>query len=215
MLPIAKGILTALIMTVGVGPGMLINFHTSLRRGFVAGLFVVAGLYASDFTFIAINYFGVFRVIQSFQHQHTGSIVCGSVLCIFGILMLLKKPAAVAASEESKPLPRTGSLLKGFLSGYVVNISNPFVFVFWMTLMSVASLNFGFRTAPFYVYFSAVICTALCLDIAKSYLFSRLKNGIREKIMKRINSGIGTILASAGAVIICRSLFIISQPLRP
>jgi arginine exporter protein ArgO len=101
-----KGILTALIMTVGVGPGMLINFHTSLRRGFVAGLFVVAGLYASDFTFIAINYFGVFRVIQSFQHQRTGTIVCGSVLCIFGIVMLLKKPAAVAAAEESRPLAR-------------------------------------------------------------------------------------------------------------
>ena len=73
----AKGIFTAFIMTVGVGPGMLINFHTSLRRGFVAGLSVVAGLYLSDSIFIAINYFGIFHLIQSFHHQRTGGSSAG------------------------------------------------------------------------------------------------------------------------------------------
>ena len=212
---IGKGIFTALIMTVGVGPGMLINFHTSLRRGFVSGLSVVAGLYLSDSIFIAVNYFGVFRFVQSFHHQRLASIICGSVLCAAGISLALKKASAIEAASADTAFPAAASMLKGFLSGFIVNMTNPFVFVFWMTLMSVATLNLGFRSREFFIYFAAVVGTALCLDIIKSYLFSRMKTGLKAKFIARINHGIGTVLASAGIVIICRSVIIFGQPLHP
>jgi threonine/homoserine/homoserine lactone efflux protein len=215
MLPLTKGILTALIMTVGVGPGMLINFHTSMRRGFIAGLFVVAGLYLSDLTFIAINYFGVLFLIKYLQNQRAVAIICGIMLCIFGIAMLLNKPRAIVVSKKIKHVHSFRDLLKNFLSGFIVNISNPFVFIFWMTLMSIASLNFGFRTQSFHIYFAAVILSALCLDITKSYFFSRFRSGIKENFMKMINLGTGTVLAFCGVAIICRSIFIIHQPLFP
>jgi threonine/homoserine/homoserine lactone efflux protein len=208
MIPLAKGMLTAFIMTLGVGPGMLINFHTSLRRGFAAGVSVVAGLYVSDLVFIAINYFGVLHLIQSFQHRRTGGIVCGAILCVFGISMVLKKQKAIVSPAGDDTVADTGSLLQGFLSGFVVNMTNPMVFVFWMTLLSIAALNFGFRTYPFFIYLAGVVGTALCLDIAKSYLFSRIKIGLKTKVMAWINHGIGTVLASAGIVIICRSIFV-------
>ena len=102
-------------------------------------------------------------------------------------------------------------MLKGFLSGFAVNMTNPFVFIFWMTLMSIATLNFGFRTYSFFIYFAGVVGTALCLDITKSYLFSRIKTGMKAKVMAWINHGIGTVLASAGIMIICRSLVVFSH----
>lgn len=215
MLPLAKGIITALIMTVGVGPGMLINFHTSLRRGFVAGLSVVAGLYISDIILIAVNYFGIFHFIRSFQHNRAASIICGAILCAAGISMAFKKTPSIDSAAQGAAIPGAGSLFKGFLSGFIVNITNPFVFVFWTTLMSIATINFGFRTHGFFIYFATVVATALCLDIGKSFLFSRMKKGLKSKLMARINHGIGTVLASAGMVIICRSVFVLSQPLRP
>jgi threonine/homoserine/homoserine lactone efflux protein len=207
--------LTAFIMAVGVGPGMLINFHTSLRRGFVAGLSVVTGLYLSDATFIAINYFGVPQLIKSFHHQRIAGIACGAVLCVVGISMVLKKSFGIAVPAGSGPAPETAGLFKGFMSGFAVNMANPFVFIFWMTLMSIATLNFGFRTHPFFTYFAGVIGTALCLDITKSYLFSRIKTGIKARVMARINHGIGAILASAGIIIICRSFVVFGQPIHP
>jgi hypothetical protein len=70
-------------------------------------------------------------------------------------------------------------------------MTNPFVYVFWMTLMSIAALNFGFRTYPFFVYLFGAVGTALCFDIAKSYLFSRFKTGLQSKVMTRINCGVG------------------------
>jgi threonine/homoserine/homoserine lactone efflux protein len=210
---IAKGIFTAIVMTIGVGPGMLINFHTSMRKGFFSGLSVVAGLYASDLTFIAVNYFGVFRIAKSFSHQNTGALVCGLLLCTFGIVMAFKKPRAIEACGKSAYDCSAASFFKDFLSGFIVNISNPFVFVFWMTLMGIASLNFGFRTGAFHIYFLTVICAALSLDITKSWLFSRIGTGIKENVMKIINITTGTVLASAGIAIICRS--IIMKPLSP
>jgi threonine/homoserine/homoserine lactone efflux protein len=200
-----KGMLTAFAMSLGIGPGMLINFRISLRRGFAAGLSVVAGLYVSVITFVAVNYFGVFHLIDSFRHRRATGIVCGIMLCVFGICMVLTNPKkALAAQPETDPLP----LLKGFLSGVVVNITNPFVFLVWTTLMSIAAVNFGFRTCSFFAYLTGVVGTALCLDIVKSYLFSRMKIGITARLIAWINHGMGTILASGGIVMICRSIFV-------
>jgi threonine/homoserine/homoserine lactone efflux protein len=215
MVPLLKGVLTAFIMTMGVGPGMLINFHTSLKRGFIAGLSVVTGLYASDAAFIAVNYFGVSHLIKSFHHQCAAGIASGAILCIFGISMVLKKTLGISIQSPVSPVPENSNILKGFATGFAVNIVNPFVFIFWTTLMSIATLNFGFHTHPFFIYFAAVIGTALCLDISKSYLFSRLKTGIKAKVMARINHGTGAVLASTGIIIICRSLVVFGQPFHP
>ena len=215
MVSFAKGMLTAFIMTVSVGPGMLINLHTSLRKGFIAGLSVVTGLYLSDGIFITINYFGVSHLIKAFHHQRIAGIACGAVLCIFGISMVLKKSFEITVSAGKVPVPENMGLFKGFISGFAVNMANPFVFLFWMTLMSIATLNFGFRTNAFFAFFAGVIGTALCLDISKSYLFSRIKTGIKSKVMARINHGIGTVLASAGIIIICRSIVVFGQPIQP
>jgi threonine/homoserine/homoserine lactone efflux protein len=204
--PIVKGILTALIMTVGVGPGMVLNLHTSLRRGFIGGLSVVCGLYISDGIFIAVNYFGVINLIKSFHHQRIGGIVCGAILCVIGVSMVVKKASDLALRPAAGQTPGAASLAKGFLSGFMVNITNPFVFVFWITLMSIATLNFGFRTYSFNVYFSTVIGAALSLDVTKSFLFSRIKTGLKASVMRRINQGMGGALACAGIVIICRSM---------
>ena len=214
MLPLAKGMLTALIMTLGVGPGMLINFHTSVRRGFAGGVSVVAGLYVSDLIFIAINYFGLLNLIQSFRHRHAAGIVCGAILCVFGISMALKRQKTVADPADTTPLPGAGGLLKSFLSGLLVNLTNPFVFVFWMTLMGIAALDFGVRTPPFFVYFATVVGTALCLDITKSFLFSRfrLKLGLNAPLMAWIGRGIGAALVVAGIVIIFRTIFAAGHP---
>jgi threonine/homoserine/homoserine lactone efflux protein len=183
-------------MTVGVGPGMMLNLHTSLRRGFIGGLSVVCGLYISDGIFIAINYFGVINLIKSFHHQRIGGIVCGAILCVIGVSMVVKKTSDLALRPSAGQTPGAASLAKGFLSGFMVNI----------TLMSIATLNFGFRTYSFNVYFSTVVGAALCLDVTKSFLFSRIKTGLKASVMRRINQGMGGALACAGIVIICRSM---------
>ncbi len=200
-----QGILTAFVMSLGVGPGMLVNFRVSLRRGFAAGVAVVAGLYASVIIFLAVNYVGVFHLIESLQHRRATGIVCGAILCVFGIGMVLTSPREpVAGPADNGPSP----LLKAFLSGFVVNMTNPFVFLIWTTLLSIAAVNFGFRTRPFFVYLAGVVGTALFLDIVKSYLFSRMKTGTTARLIAWINHGMGTILASGGLVMICRSIFV-------
>jgi threonine/homoserine/homoserine lactone efflux protein len=215
MPPFIKGILTAFVMTVAVGPGMLLNIHASLRRGFVAGLTVVIGLYVSDATFIAINYIGVSQFVNNFHHQRFVGIACGVVVCILGISMVSKKSIGITVQESADPAPKTNSLFRDFMSGFLVNMANPFVFIFWMTLMSIATLNFGFHSNSFYEYFAGVLGTALCLDILKSYLFSRVKTGLQPKAMARINHGVGTVLVSVGIVMIFRSIAVFGQPIHP
>jgi threonine/homoserine/homoserine lactone efflux protein len=215
ILPVVKGVATAFIMTVALGPGMLLNIHRSLHGGFTAGLCVVAGLYTSDAAFIAVNYFGVSPFFKSLHHQGIAGIVCGAAVCIAGICMAVKKSLGINAATCAEKVPKAIHPLKQFLSGFAVNSFNPFVFIFWMTLMSIATLNFGFRTPQFFEYFAGVFITALFLDIIKSYLFSRIQTGLNAKVVAGISRGIGTAVASAGIAIMYRSIIIFGQPTHP
>lgn len=198
--------MTACLMTVGVGPGMLLNFHTSLRRGFSGGLAVVAGLYTSDCTIIVIELLGFSRIAALSNIKNVFGIVCGSLLLVFAVSIWLARPSiGIKTVRTGSELPGAQSMLKAFLSGFIVNISNPFVYAFWMTVMGFAVMNFGYRTRSFYIYFVTVVVTALIFDMAKSYLFSRAKSFVNPAIMVWFNRTMGLALAAAGIIIICQA----------
>lgn len=200
--------MTACVMTVCVGPGMLLNLHTSLRSGFLAGLAFVAGLYASDCTIIVIDYCGLSQILQLFRHQRLFGLVCGLVLCVFSTAQLLARPTDSLSTSRPDPRerPYRPGLPGAFLSGFAVNIANPFVFIFWITLLSAAVMNFGYRTRSFYEFIFSVVGTAFAFDVMKSFLFSKVAVSPGSPAMTWISRGTGAALAVVGIVLVCKSI---------
>lgn len=205
MNPILAGMLVALTMTVSVGPGLVMYFQATVNRGFAAGLSVLSGLWISDFGFITISLLGISRLLNTVHNQHIAAIACSTALVVFGLTQWIKKPAALAGSGPHRGLGQKTSLATGFLSGFMINSSNPFVFVFWMTLVSLAGVNFGVRTQSFYAFFIGLIACGLIFDISKCFIFSKITVYFNPIVLTRINRIAGSVVMAGAIAIICKS----------
>lgn len=205
MSPFFAGLLVALTMALSVGPGLMLYFHASVRRGFVAGLAVLAGLWISDFGFITICYLGTAQLLNTVHNQHIAAIVCASILLIFGLMQWTKNPIAASRPTSNDIVGKRTRLLTDVLSGFLINTSNPFVFIFWMTVVGIAGVNFGVRTQSFYTFFIGLVSSAMFLDTTKCFVFSKITVHFNSTALKWINRVVGGLLLLAAAVILYKA----------
>ena len=91
--------------------------------------------------------------------------------------------------------------------GFIINIFNPFVWVFWVTCVATASSNYGANKYSMIVFFIGVFVTVLFFDILKAAGAYSLKRFFTEKMMKILNQVIGVILMLFGLFIAVRVIF--------
>jgi threonine/homoserine/homoserine lactone efflux protein len=212
MNPFFCGMLVAVSMTCSVGPGLMLYFQATVSRGFVSGLSVLAGLWASDLGIITVSYFGLLQVLKTVHNQRIAAIISSTILIGFGLLQWIKKPAIISRTAPSGPTDPQPKLLKGFLSGFLINSCNPVVFAFWMTLIGIAGINFGMRTRSFFAFFIGLVSCAMIFDSTKCFIFSRITLHLNSTVLPWINRVLGIALMLAAAAILYKSFFSFSLP---
>jgi threonine/homoserine/homoserine lactone efflux protein len=95
MNPLLAGLLVALLMTLGIGPSLLLYFQATIQRGFIAGLAVLSGIWVSDIGFVFVNYLGISQIFNTVPHQRIAAVISASVLLALGSMQWMRKPAPV------------------------------------------------------------------------------------------------------------------------
>lgn len=206
MIAVLKGALVALSLTLGFGPGLIVQFEASINRGFRAGASVISGLYASDVFLVSLCYLGFTRFLQQQEYKLAMGIVGGLIIIIFGISLLIKRVKFNLTPRARTITTRSTHLAQYFMKGFMINITNPFAIVFWLGILSIAGTNFGIYTSSFYVFFIALFVIAICCDLVKVFCFSRVKQFFTPGIVTWINRAMGSILVIIGIVIITKVL---------
>ena len=208
MNPFFYGMLVAGTMTCSVGPGLMLYFQASVSRGFVAGLAVLSGLWTSDLAIITVSWFGVMQILKTVHNQHIAALVSAIVLVGFGFLQWIISPGVDSQPTPGVPATVQPKLLKGFLSGFLINSCNPFVFAFWTTVVGIAGVNFGMRTQPFFTFFIGLVSCAIVFDTTKCFIFSRITFHFNSAVLLWINRVVGSALILAAIVIVYKSFFL-------
>ena len=91
--------------------------------------------------------------------------------------------------------------------GFVINIFNPFVWIFWITCVATASSNYGGNKNSLILFFVGVFSTVLFFDIIKAAGAYSLKKFFTENMLKRLNQITGITLILFGLYLIVRVLF--------
>ena len=208
MNPFFYGMLVAVTMACSVGPGLMLYFQAAVNRGFVSGLAVLAGLWASDLAIITVSWFGVMQILKNVHNQRIAAVVGATVLVGFGLLQWIKSPAVVPQSTVAEPTVVRPKKLKGFLSGFFINSCNPFIYAFWTTVVGIAGVNFGMRTRSFFVFFIGLVSCAMLFDTTKCFIFSKITFRFDSIVLKWINRVVGSALVLAAAVMIYKSFFL-------
>ncbi len=205
-----KGIILGFLLGVSVGPVIFAIIKQSINNGHKAGYAFVAGISLSDISVVVIcNFFStIFQ--EALSHQKIIAIVGGSFLIAFGIYtFFFKKEPHEDTRLEAKVLGKR-QLLGIFASGYLINILNPGIFIFWFAWSATIVADAANEPHPNeyrFIVFGTCLLFVLLTDILKVKLAGILKPKLTVKNLHRINQFVGILMVGFGAFLIIKQLY--------
>ena len=195
---------------VNMGPAFITLVQTSLHRGFRSAAWFAVGVILNDAMIISLCIMTSVQVVmRSPSEAALASIGAGVILVLFGIFTYRRK---VKAPEENFLEQRTNEIVKErddkpswfvfFGKGFVLNILNPFVWIFWFSAVAMVAGNMGGNKISTLVFFAIIMGTTLALEILKAWGAAQLKQFFtpdRTIIMNRVA---GVLLIVFGAYFI-------------
>ena len=177
-----RGLVLGIMLTIGVGPIIFSIIKQSLSHGHKGGYFFIAGVSLSDICLVLLcNLFG--SLFQSLMNHEQIIGGFGSLFLLgMGIFNIFFKKVEVKSTMDPKEKiyrKRDLALISG--SGFLMNVLNPSVFIFWLGSSTVILADS--KTQPHPIQYR-IIVFAICLlfvlsgDVAKVLL----ANSIRTKL---------------------------------
>jgi threonine/homoserine/homoserine lactone efflux protein len=194
-----KGITLGLLLAISVGPIVFTVIKQSLNNGTAGGLAFIAGISFSDIILVLLaNLFtNLFDVLE--EHKKALAVVASIFLIIVGIYYLFFKKVKVNAEGSQALVFRTKDYLKIFTMGFIMNVFNPGIIIFWLTTSTT------FIDDPLdkrVVIFGSALFLALLADVIKVLLANKIRKRLTPKNIHRINQINGVILIGFGVAII-------------
>ncbi|MCG8320165.1 MAG: LysE family translocator [Cytophagales bacterium] len=185
---ITKGLAAGMILTIMIGPVFFALLQNSLEKGYKAAFHMTIGISISDAFYITICYFGIAQFAKDQRFQLWLGIIGGCIMLALGLLSLLK-------STTKRP-PRNGNnkssgFIRQMLKGMVINGLNPSVLIFWLGIVSVATVNYQFKQQGLLFFFGTIILTVFITDNLKAYLSDKLSPVITTRFIRIMNSVVG------------------------
>src|SRR5690606_2046297 len=162
MMVLWNGILFGLLLTIFIGPVFFALIQTSIERGFYAGVFMAIGIALSDTIYVSISYFGISQLVSTESVNLWLGLAGGFIMIGFGVASLLKPVRA----PEFQGVKVQGKirLLRETFKGFLLNGINPSVFLFWIGIATMATVNNNYSNADAITFFAAIIVTVFITD---------------------------------------------------
>ncbi len=174
-----------------IGPVFFTLIQLSMERGYKSGFRMAIGVAMGDMLYIFICYLGISQLLNNETFKIGLGVVGGIIMLVFGLINLLKP----VKYEQQKPLnSKTPSGFKEVMKGFLVNGINPFVLIFWIGVVSMATVDYGYNKQEAILFFGTIVVTVFITDNIKAYLAHRLSDVITPRIIKIINMIAGIAL---------------------
>jgi threonine/homoserine/homoserine lactone efflux protein len=192
MHPYFNGLLFGLIFVFSFGPGFFSLVQTSVQQGFVKAIFLACGISLSDVVYVALALMGVASFLENDSVRLWLAIGGAAVLIAYGIYSWYKKPKIYPETQDTAQIDK--SYLKYTLKGFILNGLNPFILVFWITIISLIAVKHSYAFMQQVYFFAGVLTTIFTMDITKAFLANRLRAIITPKSILILNRSVGLIL---------------------
>ena len=194
---IIKGVTLGLLLAISVGPIVFTVIKQSLNNGIPGGFAFIAGISVSDIMLVVLSnlFTNLFDVLKT--HKAVLAIVASGLLILIGVYYLFFKKAKLQSTIAVGFNNR--DYIKIFIKGFVMNLINPGIIVFWLTTATTFidhSLNMRA------LIFTIALLIALLADVFKVLLANKIRKKLTPKNIHLINQINGGILIGFGILII-------------
>ena len=185
-----NGLLFGLVFIFAIGPSLFLLIQNSIEYGFKKGAFIAIGISLSDILFVSITLLGLSAIISDPENTTVFSIIAAGILGVFGIYSFVRKP--IINSEEA--IANGRGVFRFMAKGFLINIFNPTIILFWITLSSTISTTYDYSWVEKRSFFIGLLITILTSDILKAYLANNVRSFITVRSVKIFNQLVGGIL---------------------
>jgi threonine/homoserine/homoserine lactone efflux protein len=191
---IVSGLTLGFVLSLLVGPVFFLLIDTSIKKGFKRGVYLAVGVLLSDMFYIAITYFSSVAsgVMQNYQWEIGWA--GGILLMVFGMVTILKKPHIKSTDLDLSD--KGSSVWVEVLKGFLMNLLNPFLLIFWLGVSGSVSAGKSFTYRHTVIFFITVLVTVFLTDVIKAWSASKLRTFLKPTLLIWVNriSGTGLLL---------------------
>ncbi len=164
---IIKGFILGLLIGISIGPVFFMLLDTSISRGFNKGFLFSMGAYISDLLLVTLLLTGTLTFLVPTLQSPVFKLVGGIIFIIFGIAYGFSKKI----KQKFKANAHTD-----FLKGFFINALNPFVYIFWITIITLVISDFQRHILYTVTFFVVTFAVLLIMNIIKILAARKLKN---------------------------------------
>ena len=207
---ITQGILFGLTLSLMAGPAFFSLIQTSITEGFKKGAHLAIGISISDICMAFIAWYGLSSLFESLQAQRILSAAGGFFLLAFGIYTAMKRQTTILDPKNLQL--KTKFQFKSIAKGFVFNIANPSIWIFWLIPVSVASSYPNVNLQVLFLF--TILVTVFTMDLIKCAIANELKRFMTDRVITYINRIIGGILIIFGIYLVL-TIFIDTSSFMP
>ena len=199
MEPLFKGIISGITISFLIGPIFFALADITISKGWKCGLSYVFGVLLSDVIIIYL----VETILQQFPFDSIKTavgLIGGVLLIIFGIATFLSK-----TSIKALDVTNVRTLLGAFVKGVTINIFNPFVTVWWITMFTTVTIYYVHFSEKFLFYFGILLMVFL-FDLLKMRFAYFLKQKLTANNLNKVKKFVGVCLFVFGLMMIVKVL---------
>jgi threonine/homoserine/homoserine lactone efflux protein len=188
--PYVYGIFYSFGFLLALGPAFFYLISLSITKGFRSGAMFAAGIVLSDVVIMAVIYFGFGSYFEDENFKAGFSFVGGVILFLMGIKFLLEKELNIEKERALADKSLIGYSLKGFL----MNISNPFAFIIWLTIKTtIISAHPGYQHLDYMLFFAGLFGALLFLEVSKAFLADKIGGFLTSKVLLIVHKLLGIV----------------------
>ncbi len=206
----AEGALLGLTLALffGFGPAFFMLVQTSIHRGFWSAVWLAVGIFLNDLFMVFICLMGSVQIITEPDNYLWFGIISGIVLMLFGIVTYNRKVLPVNNQQVDIQLKVKGPRWFVYVAkGFVSNIVNPFVWVFWIGVVVGITTRFSGQQLELIYFFSGTLLVVIISDISKAYAAYSIKRFITPRFIAMLNKGVGICLVLFGLFLMGRVIY--------
>jgi threonine/homoserine/homoserine lactone efflux protein len=208
------------LLSVMVGPVFFVLLETSITKGIRAALALDIGVFISDILYIlfALSFVDQITSINSGENKLIFGFLGGSIFIIYGIFYFFKKSKMADLTMEAEDTSKdVGAAPKDYLllglKGFILNIANPAVIFYWLSILSLAAQSLPDNTKNpntwILLFLSILLGTYFGFDILKVFAAKKLRTLVNQNLLNALNILIGLIFLLTGVFQLIKSFQII------
>ena len=197
------GFIIGVLVSAPMGPTGILVIQRTLNKGRLPGLLTGLGASVSDFIYAVISVFFLGLVVDWLEQYKSALQFVGSLfIAAYAVYLWTSNPASTLNSRDTtteamSPRMKASGVLKNFLSGFGITVSNPLIIFFYIALFARTNFLFEASTRNWWLYvigFACLVGGAICWWLLITWGVDKVRNNFGPRTLRVINRAIAGIM---------------------